>query len=162
MISVPLSCQCHNILLSSYPFRNIDNKKLAQNDKFKSHASKFMETLDSVCSDLENLTTDCPVGRRLMVLGAEHATISGFDLYYFSVFGKCLHLTWEMVLREEYTEEVKDAWTCVFDYVMARIRDGYIIFQEERELRGGGDAVDADTNVDSDKQQLGNGTAVSH
>ena len=124
-----------------------------------------MEVLDLVCSELESITTDCPVGRRLMVLGAEHATIAGFDLFYFSVFIKCMHLTWETILKEEYTEEVKEAWACVFDYIMARIRDGFIIFEEEREHQtllqqqqgDGGDAVAAE----AEGARLGNGT-VAH
>ncbi len=68
-----------------------------------------------------------------MILGAQHAAMSGFDVIYFSIFSKCLHLTWKKVLGEEYTEEVKGAWTVFFDFIMDRIRDGYVLFNQEEE-----------------------------
>jgi hemoglobin-like flavoprotein len=68
-----------------------------------------------------------------MILGAQHATIAGFDVIYFSIFAKCLHLTWEKVLGEEYTEDMKDAWTGLFEFIMERIRDGYVLFNQDEQ-----------------------------
>ena len=101
-----------------------------------------METIGSVCDNLDRLTPDDPVGRQLMVLGAQHATIRGFDLYYFSVFVKCLHVTWELLLGEEYTDDVRQAWTHVFDYIVGCIRDGHRLYHEDVGHREAPPAVD--------------------
>ena len=71
-----------------------------------------------------------------MLLGARHASIKGFDLVYFNIFTKCLHLTWERVLREEYTEVVKTAWGALFDFITDKIQEGYLLYNQS-----GGDAV---------------------
>ena len=90
-----------------------------------------MQAVDVVCSSLSTIEKDCPVSRRLIILGAQHATVPGFDMVYFSIFAKCLHMTWERVLKEEYTDEVKEAWTILFDFVMDRISDGYVLYNQE-------------------------------
>ena len=68
-----------------------------------------------------------------MMLGAKHATIPGFDLMYLSTFTKCMHSTWENILGEEYTDDVRDAWATVFEYISSKIRDGYLIYMEDKE-----------------------------
>ena len=105
--------------------------KLVKNPRFQHHATKFMEALSSLCDMLPTLDPDAPHSRKLMVLGAQHATIPGFDVVYFSLFLKCLHMTWERTLKDEYTAEVRHVWSIIFEFAVERIRDGYVIFHEE-------------------------------
>ena len=34
---------------------------------------------------------------------------------------------------EEYTDDVREAWTPVFDYVTSRLRYGYLLYMEDKE-----------------------------
>ena len=44
-----------------------------------------------------------------------------------------MHLTWENVLGEEYTDDVREAWDIIFGYIVKRICEGYTIFMAEKE-----------------------------
>jgi hypothetical protein len=91
-----------------------------------------MTTLQSICDMLPDLDPQAPVSQSLMLLGARHATIAGFSVAYFGIFHKCLHLTWERFLHEEYTADVREVWSIIFEFGMERIRDGYLLYQEEK------------------------------
>lgn len=101
------------------------------NESFRHHSTIFMDTVASVCDNLDNFDVESEISKRLMLLGAHHATISGYDPLYFDIFAKCLHLTWEAVLGEEYTEDVRGAWTLVFCFITSRMQDGYKIYMQE-------------------------------
>lgn len=106
-------------------------QKLIKDPTFAAHVKAFMNMLNTVCESLPQLDLDVATTSKLMVLGAQHATISGFDVRYFDTFTKHLHVTWERVLGEEYTEDVRTSWSVVFDFIMERMFDGYNIFQQE-------------------------------
>lgn len=101
------------------------------------HASMFMETVQLAAEYLENSSVRgrhlpaCETIQGLMLLGAKHALIPGFDISFFSTFTKCMHNTWETVLGEEYTAEVRGAWSLVFDFIVKKIKDGYFLYYSE-------------------------------
>ena len=67
----------------------------------------------------------------LFMLGAKHAAMAGFEMRYFTIFTKCMHKTWEHVLGEEYTDDVREIWSNVFEFIVLRMRDGYHMFMED-------------------------------
>ena len=105
------------------------------NEQFRYHAANFMNHIDKTCQALDTLASgrpsyDCPIIRDLLLLGAHHARVNGFEFSHFNIFTKCLHLTWERVLREEYTEEVRDTWTELFDFIITKLQEGYLLYYE--------------------------------
>ena len=90
-----------------------------------------MDMVALVCENLDHFDDNSEISKRLMLLGAHHATISGYDPLYFDIFAKCLHLTWEAVLGEEYTADVREAWTLFFHFITRRMQDGYKIYMQE-------------------------------
>jgi len=98
---------------------------LAQDD------SKFLQCFD--VNRARRLSRKASRTEVLMMLGAKHATLPGFELSYLALVTKCLHRTWEQVLGEEYTDDVREAWSAVFDYITSKLRDGYLIYMEDKE-----------------------------
>ncbi len=52
---------------------------------------------------------------------------------FFSKFEQCLHDTWDAVLGEEYTEEVRKSWHLVFDFILGKLSYGYQLYVTEGE-----------------------------
>ena len=97
-----------------------------------------MNCLELVCDNLETVCDpECATTRHLLVLGATHAHITDFDFRFFHVFVKCTHFTWEQVLGEEYTQEVREAWTKLFEFLVGKIQEGFLICVAEREKEDG-------------------------
>ena len=147
-------------MLSVLFCRGLRGELMYKDSRFRAHATKFMEVLARMCDMLPNLDPDAPISRKLMVLGAQHATLAGFDVTYFSIFLKSLHLTWERILHEEYTADVRDVWNTMFEFGIERLRDGYIIFHEEHtqgqclSRNGGVFKVDADLSCNENEITL--------
>ena len=59
--------------------------------------------------------------------------LQGFDVSYFNSFTKCMHKTWNNVFGEEYTGDVRDVWGLIFEYIVQRIRDGYLLYQQDKQ-----------------------------
>ena len=93
-----------------------------------------METIDSVCDQLEYADdSDSEVTRQLVLLGAKHASMNKFDWHHFHVFIKSLHICWEQALGEEYTEDVREAWSAVFEFIRDKLQDGFNFYIDDRE-----------------------------
>ena len=104
------------------------------NPAFVKHAQRFMETIDSVCDQLEYADdSDSEVTRQLVLLGAKHASMNKFDWHHFHVFIKSLHICWEQALGEEYTEDVREAWSAVFEFIRDKLQDGFNFYIDDRE-----------------------------
>lgn len=93
-----------------------------------------MDTIESVCDQLEFADDpESEITRQLVLLGAKHASMSKFDWHHFHVFIKSLNISWEQALGEEYTEDVREAWSTVFDFIRDKLQDGFNFYIDARE-----------------------------
>ena len=113
--------------------RDLHGEKLLDDPVFKSHAAGFLQIVGQVASHLMEGDLEAKVGPNLMMLGARHAAVQGFDLYFVEIFTKCMHFTWGNALGEEYTEDVRDAWSAVFDFIVKKMQDGYYIYKDDQQ-----------------------------
>ncbi|XP_064627737.1 uncharacterized protein LOC135487643 [Lineus longissimus] len=107
-----------------FSFRDVRNERLSENEIFQRHAMNFISIIEEVVDNLESLESG-PIGQKLMILGAKHAMIPGFDNAYFAIFKKSVLYTWEMILSEEFTQEVNDVWEWVMDFIIDKMGEGY-------------------------------------
>ena len=56
-----------------------------------------------------------------------------------------MHNTWELMLGEEYTDDVREAWDVVFDYIIQKLTFGYKCYIADKE----NDRVTAAKNSDN-------------
>ncbi|TPP67164.1 Neuroglobin [Fasciola gigantica] len=70
---------------------------------------------------------------RMMLLGARHAAIPGMKTEYFKVFKQAILMTWESLMYEEFTDDVRRAWAHLIDYVIGILNEGCLVFEEEEE-----------------------------
>ncbi len=52
-------------------------------------------------------------------------------MFLYSKFEQCLHNTWNAVLGEEYTEEVRKSWHLVFDFILGKLSYGHQLYVTE-------------------------------
>ena len=107
-------------------FRDVPDDELMNNPSFELHATAVMSTVGVVAENIEEL--DPHISNHLMLLGAKHGTIGKFSLLFMTMFMKCMETTWQQVLKEEFTDNVEQAWTEVFSYIETKLRDGYHIY----------------------------------
>ncbi|XP_006823444.1 neuroglobin-like [Saccoglossus kowalevskii] len=113
-----------------FPCRDKTGEELLKDLNFKGHASRFMQSVGAAVDNLDNLETS--LAPLLMNLGKSHNHFSGFELNYFDSFtGAMLHV-WELELQDRFTPEVMEAWKLVFDYMMGKMKDGYITRRDEK------------------------------
>ena len=105
-------------------------EELPGNAMFQSHVTKFMQIVDIIVENLEVEKDE--VEKILLMLGAKHATYSGFKDEYFHVYTKCMLEVWESVIGEEFIQEVKDSWLAVFSYITRYMREGYALYVQEQ------------------------------
>ncbi|VDP90674.1 unnamed protein product [Echinostoma caproni] len=92
---------------------------------------------------------------RMMLLGARHAAIPGMKTEYFKasacmctpgspaavdvvlttcmVFKQAILMTWESLMYEEFTDDVRRAWAHLIDHIIGILNEGCLVFEEEEE-----------------------------
>lgn len=107
----------------------MSDQNMFNHPEFRRHGYNYMHALADVVDNIDDLGGQ--ISDRLMVLGARHAAIPNFQLDYFKVFVRATLNTWEGVLGEEYTEEVRYVWTILLDFVVKLMIEGCLIYDEE-------------------------------
>ena len=118
-------------------FRNVPDANLLTDTSFVEHVTRFMDFLDFICSNLDSL--NCmddqtnndrnSVCQRLLLLGATHARLGVVvTLTHMHVLCEAMHCVWESVCGEEYSEEVRAAWTLLFDFITLTFTEGHSMF----------------------------------
>ncbi|GAA51754.1 hypothetical protein CSKR_100766 [Clonorchis sinensis] len=113
------------------PFTKLSNEEIAADTRSKQHILAFMDVLSKAIGALDGSREDfC---EKLMVLGARHAAVPGMKLEYFKVFKQAILMTWEALMYEEFTEDVRRAWAHLMDYIIGILSEGCLVFEEEEE-----------------------------
>ena len=125
------------------------DENLLGDASFVEHVTRFMDFLSFVCSNLDTLNavtdrtqTNCgynAVSKRVLLLGATHARL-GIDvtLQHMHVLTEAIHCVWEHVCGEEYSDEVRSAWTVFFEFITVTFTEGHSMFLKEMQKQGQG------------------------
>ncbi|CAL8093778.1 unnamed protein product [Calicophoron daubneyi] len=90
--------------------------------------------MDVIAKAIDSLTTNRELFyQEMMLLGAKHAAIPGMKLEYFKVFKQSILMTWEGLMYEEFTEDVRKAWAHLIDYIIGILTEGCLVFEEEED-----------------------------
>ena len=138
-----------------FPFKDAEGDELREHPEFRAHARHFMKVIGDALEDVEDL--EGRLGRRLLVLGAEHASKPGFSLDYFEVFTGGLGEVWATELGEAWTSETRASWEKLFLYLLMELRAGYMMAVEGEKLEEQGEEEEEETDS-SDKPPNGRET----
>lgn len=101
-------------------------------DDFTTHVDAFMNTMDHVVDTLDINREESE--HTLLLLGAKHATITGFKDEHFNVYAKCMLDTFETIIGEEFIVDVKESWEVLCAFMMRYMREGFNLYMQDRSL----------------------------
>ncbi|CAH8434433.1 unnamed protein product [Dicrocoelium dendriticum] len=104
---------------------------VGQHPRAKQHILTFMQVLEDAIEALNGNWDECY--ERLILLGARHATIPGMKLEYFKVFKQAILTTWDSLMYEEFTDDVRRAWAHLLDCIIHTMCEGCLVFEEEED-----------------------------
>lgn len=106
-----------------FNFSYIPDDELQGNMLFKAHAARFMQVICAVIDNIEEL--DSQLTPTLQNLGQVHATTHSVGMEYFDLFKTAMLRIWQQDLGHYFTEDVRVAWTKVFDYILTELKYGF-------------------------------------
>ena len=101
----------------------VEDEYLEINSKFKGHAVRFMQKVDTAVENIDDLETY--MSGPLLNLGKRHVEFTGFKPVYFEEFYKAISKVWMEVLEQGYTKESEDAWRHLFVFILETLKKGY-------------------------------------
>ncbi|VDM30970.1 unnamed protein product [Hydatigera taeniaeformis] len=103
--------------------------KMVFNSCTLQYSQAYIALIDEAIRSLENPQEG--FYDSILIAGASHAAIPHMKPDYFKVLKRATLTTWEGLLGEEFTEDVKQAWQTLLDYVVAVMLEGGRVFEEE-------------------------------
>ena len=113
---------------------------LLNNDTFKRHANRFVESIGYVVDNVYSLQEHAEA--YVMDIGADHTKRPGFSVQFFDVFVKSLLFVWQQEIDDQFTPDVEAAWLELFQYVAQKTKEGY-----ESASQGKGDELQTQSEV---------------
>lgn len=110
---------------------------VVRNVMIRSHASRFMQAIGAAVDRINDLDRSNDLDRLLHCLGQQHTHYVGFSPDFFEVFYEALMWQWERNMDKTFTQEVADAWSHVFAYVMWRLKEGYFGSYDDNDFDSG-------------------------
>lgn len=107
-----------------FPFGDQTGESLRKNHLFRAHGLRFMKAVGACVDSLDD--TESTLTPMLLRLGETHARIDGFSCCYFDAYKATMTNVWGNQLGKIWEDEdVRLAWTKVFDFIMQHLADGY-------------------------------------
>ena len=128
-----------------FSIQHVRHRDVVRNVVIKGHASRFMQAIGAAVDRINECESANDLDKLLRCLGQQHTHYVGFNPDYFEVFYEALMWQWERYMNKTFTQEVADAWSHVFAYVMWRLKEGYY---------GNYDDKDTDSGCKMDKYSL--------
>ncbi|XP_060588635.1 neuroglobin-like [Ruditapes philippinarum] len=117
---------------SLFSVENVRHSQLAKNAMIKAHGARFIKAIGVTINDNEEFEHDeNKLCKYLFVLGHQHKRFARFKSEYFEIFYDALMWQWGRCLGENFTQEVSDAWSRVFVFLMVKLREGYCSNEEQ-------------------------------
>lgn len=129
-----------------FSIEHVRHSDVVRNVIIKGHASRFMQAIGAAVDRINDNESGNDLDKLLHCLGQQHVNYVGFTPDYFEVFYEGLMWQWARYMDKTFTQEVADAWSHVFAYVMWRLKEGYY---------GTYDDKDADSGCKMDKYSVG-------
>ncbi|KAL7057979.1 hypothetical protein AAHC03_017000 [Spirometra sp. Aus1] len=108
-----------------------EEKESCESEAARRHRAAYMNMINDAIDCLEYPRED--FYDDLLVAGAHYATIPGMKTEYFKVIKRATLVTWNSLLGEEFTEDVKESWQSLLDYIITVISEGCRIYEREEE-----------------------------
>lgn len=116
-----------------FPCKDLEGDELLSDSHLKAHASRFMQIIKMIVDNIGNVETVIePV---VLDRGKQHLQIIGFRSEYFDNFSEAMLHIWNEELRTSFTEQAKEAWSIVFEYIMSKLQEGYNTAAMEEEVK---------------------------
>ena len=128
-----------------FHIQHVRHRDVVRNTIIKGHASRFMQAIGAAVDSINECESGNDFDKHLHILGQQHTHYVGFNPDYFEVFYDAIMWQWERYMDKAFTQEVADAWSHVFAYVMWRLKEGYY---------GNYDDKDTDSGCKMDKCSL--------
>ncbi|XP_078458777.1 neuroglobin-like [Lampetra fluviatilis] len=114
-----------------YQFRDCEDlQKLKMNKQLQAHGLRVMSFIEKSVARLEQ---ECVLEQLIVEMGRKHYKYNASPKYY-SFVGIEFIATVQPFLQEKWTNEVEDAWQCLFRYIAAVMKRGYL--EEEAASNG--------------------------
>ncbi len=90
--------------------------------RLQAHAQRFMQSIEYSVGHLDELASQ--VSPVFVNLGKRHIFFRGLDPNFFNVFSGAMMWVWRHDLGDNFTPEVRAAWSRLFDYLLQHLRHG--------------------------------------
>ena len=107
-----------------FPIEHLD-EELLTNIRFKSHATRLIQTFQTVIDNIDNLDTN--IVPLLREIGKEHRGFEGFQKAYWESCHEAILQTWKDVLQKNFTIPKCKAWSALLDFMISTLKMGYDI-----------------------------------
>jgi len=122
---------------SLYSIQHVRPRDVVHNAVIIGHASRFMQAIGAAVVRINECEGSNDFDEQLHRLGQKHTHFIGFKPNYFEVFYDAIMWQWERYMSETFTQEVADAWSHVFAYIMWRLKEGYYGSYDEKDTDSG-------------------------
>ncbi|KAI0221480.1 hypothetical protein LSAT2_027184 [Lamellibrachia satsuma] len=131
--------QVSSAIRAVFHMDDVPSEEMAAQPNLKIHSVKFMQAIETAVENLDSL--DDTVAPIFINLGRRHIYFKDLKEEYFNVFGGALTYTWQMCMGRAYTNEIRSAWSRLFDYLVQHMRCGFMTALAEKQAEK--DAADA-------------------
>ncbi|XP_052809362.1 cytoglobin-2-like [Mya arenaria] len=115
-----------------FPCRDVTGEDLLRDTHFRGHASRFMQAVGAAVDNINDL--DQAMAPLLFGLGTQHIHYSGFKPEYFDIFIVAILEVFAEELGSKYTEGVATAWRRVVEFIISKLKEGYVHALEKERL----------------------------
>ena len=106
-----------------FDYNGMDEETLQKHEKFKAHATKFMQAFAVVIDNIDDIET--AMSNELLALGKKHIYYTGFRPVYFEAYYDAMLTVWCEVLGRKYTKESANAWSHMLIFMLEKLKKGY-------------------------------------
>lgn len=118
-----------------FPFRDITGDALLRDTQFRGHAFRFIQAIGAAVDNIDDINS--AMAPLLLRLGKQHVHYKDFDVDYFDIFIRAILHVLENELGSKYTVGVSIAWNHVVDFIISKLKEGYIgALQNKRTTAG--------------------------
>ena len=106
-----------------FRFGTKDNSDLLNDHVFRSHASRFIQTIGATVEGLDNPNMN--IASLLRNLGRQHLKYPDTDHVYFKYFVEAMMCTLQDVLKAKFTSDVQTAWLYILEFIVLNLAEGF-------------------------------------
>ena len=98
-------------------------EELLTNIRFKSHATRLIQSFQTVIDNIDNLEKN--IVPLLLEIGKQHCSFDGFQKVYWESCYEAILQTWKEELQEKFTGPKHKAWSALLVFMISTLKVGY-------------------------------------